>query len=112
MKFPHCKANQWYAENTCSAAEYTGYVFVVQVHDELLLEVPINNAAAAMQLVKNIMEEPFASPCRRLLGVHLPVEAAIGHTWASVKWVLWADDEEDDDNVNIEVRCWFPHIAQ
>ena len=56
-----------------------------QIHDELLLEVPTENTPAAMSLVQQHMEEPFAQPCRDVLGVSLPVDVACGPNWAAVK---------------------------
>jgi DNA polymerase-1 len=49
---------------------------VLQIHDELLLEVPADEAEAALALVRQVMENALA------LDVPLVVDARLGHTWA------------------------------
>jgi DNA polymerase-1 len=51
---------------------------ILQIHDELLLEVPETEAEAARQLVKEIMEGALA------LEVPLVVDARLGRSWAEV----------------------------
>src|SRR6185295_10491446 len=48
---------------------------ILQIHDELLLEVPENEAQEALRLVKTIMEGALT------LDVPLVVEARLGHNW-------------------------------
>lgn len=54
-----------------------GYCLILQVHDEVILEGPQENAHAAKQEVKYIMEKPLASH----LKVPLPVSVGSGRTW-------------------------------
>jgi DNA polymerase-1 len=51
---------------------------ILQIHDELLLEVPEGEAAAAQSLVKSVMEGALE------LVVPLVVDARLGHNWALV----------------------------
>jgi DNA polymerase-1 len=51
---------------------------ILQIHDELLLEVPENEAEEAKELVRRIMEGALA------LDVPLVVDARLGTTWAEV----------------------------
>jgi DNA polymerase-1 len=51
---------------------------ILQIHDELLLEVPEAEAAPAQKLVKKVMEDALA------LDVPLVVDARLGPNWAAV----------------------------
>jgi DNA polymerase-1 len=51
---------------------------ILQIHDELLLEVPENEASEAKELVKGVMENALA------LDVPLVVDARTGASWADV----------------------------
>lgn len=55
---------------------------VLQVHDEILVEVPEGKADEQLQLVKDLMENPVSAG---LLKVPLVVEAKIGSTWQEGK---------------------------
>ena len=54
----------------------------VQVHDEIILEGPEQQAQHAFDIVKECMEKPFAP--RKLL-VALPVDGAIVNNWYEAK---------------------------
>lgn len=69
----------------CQKLQQLGCEMVLQVHDELLLEVPKANVAAAVPLVKAYMEEPFAVACKEVLGVTLPVDVKVGNDWATAQ---------------------------
>ena len=51
---------------------------ILQIHDELLLEVPVGEAEAAKALVKQVMEGALA------LDVPLVADARLGRSWAEV----------------------------
>jgi len=51
---------------------------ILQIHDELLLEVPEAEAEAARSLVKSVMEGALA------LDVPLVADARLGSSWAEV----------------------------
>jgi DNA polymerase-1 len=51
---------------------------ILQIHDELLLEVPAAEAEAAKALVKQVMEGALA------LDVPLVADARLGRSWAEV----------------------------
>lgn len=59
----------------------TGAELLLQVHDELIFEVPEDRAEEACTLVKEIMENPFDAPLR----VQLKVDAEVGRTWGDCK---------------------------
>jgi DNA polymerase I - 3''-5'' exonuclease and polymerase domains len=54
---------------------------LLQVHDELIFEVPEENAEEAMVIIKENMEHPFKDD----LLVPLTVDCGIGYSWASAK---------------------------
>jgi DNA polymerase-1 len=58
-----------------------GLRMTMQVHDEIVMEIPARNAKAAVPLVRKIMEQPFSQPLR----VPMPVSIGVGPTWASAK---------------------------
>lgn len=55
---------------------------VLQVHDELIVECPGDNADRVLRLVRETMENPFSKP---LLRVPLKVDAHIGNSWLEAK---------------------------
>ena len=55
-----------------------GSRLILQIHDELLLEVPVAEAERVRALVKDVMERALQ------LEVPLVVEATIGRNWAEV----------------------------
>lgn len=52
-----------------------------QVHDELIIECPIEHAAACKDRVKSLMENLFSKPLR----VPMPVSVGIGPSWGTAK---------------------------
>jgi DNA polymerase I-like protein with 3'-5' exonuclease and polymerase domains len=60
-----------------------GYRLLLQIHDELLGECPVENAAQVKARVKYLMENPFGPDLR--LSVPLPASVGQGHTWATAK---------------------------
>ena len=54
---------------------------LLQIHDELIFEVPEESVQEAMPLIKENMEHPFDAE----LEVPLDVEAGVGYSWASAK---------------------------
>lgn len=52
-----------------------------QIHDELVLQVPEENAEEALPIVKECMEHPFAEGVNPL-SVPIPAEAKIANSWA------------------------------
>jgi DNA polymerase-1 len=60
-----------------------GYHIILQIHDELVFEGPEEHAERALQLVKEVMEDPFLDGLQ--LRVPLPVDAKIADTWAEGK---------------------------
>jgi len=60
-----------------------GYEMVLQIHDELIFEGPVENAEAALLVVKGIMERPFLDGWE--LKVPLPVDAKVAATWMEGK---------------------------
>jgi len=61
-----------------------GVQIVNQVHDEIVMEVPEENAAAAALIVKQIMEHPFGEE-EEALSVPIPVDLKIVDCWADAK---------------------------
>jgi DNA polymerase I len=57
---------------------------VACVHDELLLEVDENDAAAASEILQRVMTDAFVATFPGAPTVNL-VDVRIGHTWAEVK---------------------------
>jgi len=55
---------------------------VLQVHDEIILEGPEEEANKAYAIVKHLMEKPFDP---RQLRVALPVDGAIVDNWYQAK---------------------------
>lgn len=60
-----------------------GFTMILQVHDELLLEGPLENAEAAKSILVELMEHPFLDDFE--LSVPLPVDAKISATWMEGK---------------------------
>ena len=58
-----------------------GAKMLMQVHDELMFEVPEENAEEARGIIQSIMENPFDKP----LKVQLTVDAEIGKSWGECK---------------------------
>ncbi|CAD8076713.1 unnamed protein product [Paramecium primaurelia] len=58
-----------------------GYKLLLQVHDELILEGPEENAQQALKIVKELMENPFEIQ----LELPLEVDAKIGNNWYECK---------------------------
>jgi DNA polymerase I-like protein with 3'-5' exonuclease and polymerase domains len=58
-----------------------GYHAIMQVHDELIGEVPIQYAEEARNVIRPLMEQPFSAPLR----TPMPVSIGIGPTWATAK---------------------------
>jgi len=58
-----------------------GAEMLLQVHDELIFEVPEEHAEEAMEIIKENMEHPFGED----LLVPLTVDCGIGYSWASAK---------------------------
>lgn len=58
-----------------------GCQLLLQVHDELVFEVPMQNAELALPIVKELMEVPRSDA----MLVPLTVSAHIGRTWAEAK---------------------------
>ncbi|KAF4708713.1 hypothetical protein FOZ62_020845 [Perkinsus olseni] len=63
-----------------------GFRIVMQVHDEVILEGPEENAAEAVPIVRDLMEHPFADikPDYRML-INLDVDIATGTNWSDAK---------------------------
>ena len=60
-----------------------GNRLLLQIHDELLCECPVENVAAVKARIKFLMENPFGDGIQ--LSVPLPASAGSGHTWATAK---------------------------
>lgn len=58
-----------------------GVEMLLQVHDELIFEVPEENAEEAQEIIKDLMEHPFGED----LLVPLTVDCGTGYSWASAK---------------------------
>jgi DNA polymerase-1 len=58
-----------------------GAVLLLQIHDELIFEVPAEHADRACAIVQEIMEDPFDEP----LTVQLHVDAQVGDSWGECK---------------------------
>lgn len=58
-----------------------GVEMLLQIHDELLFEVPVENAEEAMVIICEIMEHPFSED----LLVPLDVDAGMGDAWSAAK---------------------------
>ena len=54
-----------------------GWKLLLQIHDELILEGPQENAEEALRRVRQLMEHPLDEPLR----VSLEVDAKIGDNW-------------------------------
>jgi len=64
------------------ALKQMGYTLIMQVHDEFLLEGPEAHAAAACEIVLDVMRHPFP---RYGLSVPLEVDARVAETWYEAK---------------------------
>ena len=58
-----------------------GVQMLLQIHDELIFEVPEDAVEKAMPLIRENMEHPFHEP----LEVPLDIEAGVGYSWSSAK---------------------------
>ncbi len=58
-----------------------GYKIILQVHDEIILEGPEENAERALQIVKEDMENSFDYE----FPIKLEVDAKIGNNWYESK---------------------------
>ncbi len=58
-----------------------GAPMVLQMHDELVLEVPSGQSTQWNNTLKRVMEEPVPE----LNGISFPTDGAIGRTWAELK---------------------------
>ena len=58
-----------------------GYTQLLQVHDELIGECPIENCDQAAEIIRPIMETPFSRPLR----LAMPVSIGKGVTWETAK---------------------------
>ena len=58
-----------------------GYRMVLQVHDEIILEGPLEKAREAQRRLVHLMERPFDAP----LLVHLEVDSKVVNSWGEVK---------------------------
>lgn len=65
----------------CKPLRELGYEMIMQVHDEIIGECPIQNCKAASDLIRPIMEQPFTRPLR----LEMPVSIDWAPTWASAK---------------------------
>jgi len=59
----------------------TGYKILLQIHDEIILEGPEENAQEALQIVIENMEDPFNYE----FPITLEVDAKIGNNWYESK---------------------------
>ena len=76
--------------HSSKALEALRYRLLMQVHDEVILEGPAENAAAALAEVKKCMEKPWATSLSpdggvNLLKVELAVDAKYAQTWYDAK---------------------------
>jgi DNA polymerase-1 len=55
-----------------------------QVHDEIVMEVPEENAEAALPIIENCMEHPFGDD-EEALSIPIPVDAKIVDRWSDAK---------------------------
>ena len=58
-----------------------GAEMLLQIHDELIFEVPIENVDECIPLIKEDMEHPFPFE----LAIPLQVDLGCGHSWAAAK---------------------------
>lgn len=58
-----------------------GYKILLQIHDEVILEGPAENAEKALEMVKIEMENPFDTQ----FPIKLEVDAKIGNNWYESK---------------------------
>ena len=63
---------------------FLGVEMVNQIHDELMMQVPEENAEAAAPIVAECMEHPFAAG-KECLDVPIPVDLKIVDAWAHAK---------------------------
>ena len=82
---PRCRARPptssrrpWSTSTARCASRKLRARLILQIHDELLLEVPEAEKTVAQDLVKRVMEEAL------VLAVPLVVDARLGRTWAEV----------------------------
>ena len=60
-----------------------GWLQLLQIHDEIILEGPEENKERAMEIVLDCMQHPFGAGNSFL--VDLTVDASFGYTWAQAK---------------------------
>lgn len=70
--------NCWKSEELKSL----GVQILLQIHDELIFQVPIENAELAKESIRQIMEDPFEGT---YLTVALPAQPDIGLRWSDLK---------------------------
>lgn len=58
-----------------------GWDLLLQIHDELILEGPEENAKKALEIVKELMRNPLEEKLR----VELEIDAKIGDSWYESK---------------------------
>jgi len=59
-----------------------GVELLLQIHDEIIFQVPENNAKAAMRIIQTVMEDPFEG---HYLTVKLPASPDTGTDWSQLK---------------------------
>lgn len=67
----------------CPHLDELGVWMTNQIHDELVFEVPENNAEEALPIIKHYMENPFGDDIQ--LRVPLPVDIGVYGNWADAK---------------------------
>lgn len=65
----------------CAELHKLGFTQVMQVHDEIIAEIPRQNARRAIEIMRPLMEQPFSEPLR----IPMPVSIGLGPTWSSAK---------------------------
>jgi DNA polymerase-1 len=68
---------------SCERLEELGAWLINQIHDELVIEIPEQNAEEALPIIKHYMENPFGDGVS--LKVPLPVDIKIVGRWADAK---------------------------
>jgi DNA polymerase-1 len=68
----------------CPILNKMGVITLNQVHDEIVMEVPEENAEAAKAIVKRYMEHPFGDDVEALC-IPIPVDLKIVSNWSLAK---------------------------
>ena len=71
------------AIDRCEELRALGWVLLLQVHDEVMLEGPLETSQRAQELVVECMAKPFQG--KNPLSVELSVDSDIGPTWYEAK---------------------------